>query len=157
MLFRSGRVCAVKGVDTYNLGNKSHIKTVLEVGKNALYEKSQAVFAKKRVQILDELMMLEERWNNILQSLPPDKEQAEVLIKKLNAAIVAKDHELAALDAEVSKLDNLTDQDMKAVIVRGNAYEGSMIEINTIKYMLPTHVSRIIFKLKNKKVVMVKL
>ncbi len=152
-----GRVCAVKGVDTYNLGNKSHIKTVLEVGKNALYEKSQAVFAKKRVQILDELMMLEERWNNILQSLPPDKEQAEVLIKKLNAAIVAKDHELAALDAEVSKLDNLTDQDMKAVIVRGNAYEGSMIEINTIKYMLPTHVSRIIFKLKNKKVVMVKL
>lgn len=152
-----GRVCAVKGVDTYNLGNKSHIKTVLEVGKNALYEKSQAVFAKKRVQILDELMMLEERWNNILQSLPSDKEQAEVLIKKLNAAIVAKDHELAALDAEVSKLDNLTDQDMKAVIVRGNAYEGSMIEINTIKYMLPTHVSRIIFKLKNKKVVMVKL
>lgn len=152
-----GRVCAVKGVDTYNLGNKSHIKTVLEVGKNALYEKSQAVFAKKRVQILDELMMLEERWNNILQSLPPDKEQAEVLIKKLNAAIVAKDHELADLDAEVSKLDNLTDQDMKAVIVRGNAYEGSMIEINTIKYMLPTHVSRIIFKLKNKKVVMVKL
>ncbi len=151
-----GKVCAVRGVDTYNLGNKSHIKTFLEVGKNTLYDKNQAVFAEKREQILDELWMLEERWNNILKSLPPDKEQAEKLIKKLNAAIVAKDHELASLDAEVSKLANLTDQDMQAVIVRGNAYEGSVIEINTIKYMLPSQVTRVVFKLRNNKVIMVK-
>ncbi|MCI9295854.1 MAG: DUF342 domain-containing protein [Lachnospiraceae bacterium] len=152
-----GRTRAVKGVDTYNLGNKSHIKTVLEVGKNALYNRQQAMFERKREQILDELMMLEDRWNSILQTLPPDKEDAEELIKKLNAAIVAKDHELADLDAEVSKLANMTDQDMKAVIVRGNAYEGSIVEISTIRYILPSHVSRIVFKLRNKNVVMVKL
>ena len=52
---------------------------------------------------------------------------------------------------------NLTDQDMKAVIVRGNAYEGSVIEINAVKYALPSHVNRVIFKLRNKNVVMVKL
>lgn len=152
-----GTACAVKGVDTYNLGNKSHIKTFLEIGKNKLYVKEQERLAQIREQILDELMMLEEQWNKILQSLPPDKEVAEVLIKKLNAAIVAKDHELASLDAEVSKLANITDQDMKAVIVRGNAFEGSVIEINSIKYMLPSQVNRIIFKLRNKSVVMVKL
>lgn len=100
--------------------------------------------------------MLEDRWNKVLQVLPPDKEKAAELIKKLNATIVAKDHELADLDAEVSKLANLTDQDMKAIYVRGNAYEGSMIEINKFKYMLPSHVSRIIFKLRNNNVVMVK-
>lgn len=152
-----GTACAVKGVDTYNLGNKSHIKTFLEIGKNKLYVKEQERLAQIREQILDELMMLEEQWNKILQSLPPDKEVAEALIKKLNAAIVAKDHELASLDAEVSKLANITDQDMKAVIVRGNAFEGSVIEINSIKYMLPSQVNRIIFKLRNKSVVMVKL
>lgn len=152
-----GTACAVKGVDTYNLGNKSHIKTFLEIGKNKLYEKEQERLAQIREHILDELMMLEEQWNKILQSLPPDKEVAEALIKKLNAAIVAKDHELASLDAEVSKLANITDQDMKAVIVRGNAFEGSVIEINSIKYMLPSQVNRIIFKLRNKSVVMVKL
>lgn len=152
-----GKTCAVRGVDTYNLGNKSHIKTYLEVGQNKLYAKMQAEFAQKREQILEELMLLEERWNNVLQSLPPKKEEAEQLIKQLNAVIVDKDRELANLDAEVSKLANLTDQDMKAVIVRGHAHEGSIIEINTIKYMLPSHVSRIIFKLKNKSVVMVKL
>ena len=92
-----------------------------------------------------------------MQTLPPDKEEAEELIKKLNAAIVAKDHELADLDAEVSKLANMTDQDMKAVIVRGNAYEGSIVEISTVRYILPSHVSRIVFKLRNKSVVMVKL
>lgn len=152
-----GKACAVRGVDTYNLGNKSHLKTFLDIGKNKLYAKEQERLAQIREQILDELMMLEEQWNKILQALPPEKEVAETLIKKLNAAIVAKDHELAGVDAEVSKLANITDQDMKAVIVRGNAFEGSVIEINSIKYMLPSQVNRIIFKLRNKSVVMVKL
>ena len=122
-----GKACAVMGVDTFNLGNKSHIKTYLEVGRNKLYDKKQAMFTEKREQILSELSMLEEKWHKILQEFPPDKEQAETLIKKLNATIVAKDHELADLDADISKLTNLTDQDMKAVYVRGNSYEGSII------------------------------
>lgn len=152
-----GRICAVKGVDTYNLGNKSHIRTYLDVGRNALYTQKQNKFAENRGQLLNELALLEEKWNKILQELPPDKEVAVLLIKKLNAAIVEKDQELAELDAEVSKLANITNQDMKAVIVRGNAFEGSVIEISTIKYMLPANVSRVIFKLRNKNVAMVKL
>lgn len=152
-----GRTRAIKGVDTYNIGNKSHIKTVLEVGRNVLYNKQQSEFARRRGKIQDELQMLEERWNSILQALPPDKGQAAELIKKLNGAIVAKDHELADLDAEVSKLDNMTGPDMKAVIVRGSVHAGSVIEINTIKYVLPSSMTRVIFKLRGKNVVMVKL
>ena len=127
------------------------------MGRTALYHKKQALFKAQRAKILDELSMLEEQWNRILQSLPPDKEKAEQLIQKLNAAIVAKDHELADLDADVSKLANITQQNTKAVIVRGFDFEGSNIEINTAKYTLPTRVSRAVFKLKNNKVVMVKL
>lgn len=152
-----GRTCAVMGVDTYNLGNKSRLRTLLEVGKNKLYDKKQAEYAAKREQILGELSMLEEHWNRILQTLPPNKEKAVELIQKLNAAIVTKDHELAELDADISKLTNMTDQDMKAVIVRGYAYEGSIIDINTIRYTLPSQVFRIIFKLRNSNVVMVRL
>lgn len=152
-----GRTCAVMGVDTYNLGNKSHLRTLLEVGKNTLYDKKQAEYAEKREFILNELSMLEEHWNRILQSLPPNKEKAVELIQKLNAAIVTKDHELADLDADISKLTNVTDQDMKAVIVRGNAFEGSIIDINTFRYTLPSQVFRVIFKLRNSNVVMVKL
>lgn len=123
-----GRMRAVKGVDTYNLGNSSHIRTFLEVGRNVLYDKQQYEFGKKRTQILEQLSMLEEQWNKILKSLPPDKEKAVELIKKLNGAIVAKDHELAELDADISKLAHITDEGMKAVLVRGNAYEGSIID-----------------------------
>ncbi len=152
-----GRVCAVMGIDTYNLGNRSHLKTCLEVGRNAMYDKKQAMYAHQREQILNELSLLEERWHKILKDLPREREQAELLVKKLNAAIVAKDHELADIDANISTLMNLTDQDMKAVIVRGYAYEGSSIEVSKMKYMLPSQVSRVIFKLRNKNVVMVKL
>lgn len=152
-----GLTRAIKGVDTYNLGNKSHIKTVLEIGKNVLYERQQEVFARRRGKIQDELHMLEERWNSILQALPPDKEQATEMIKRLNAAIVAKDHEMADLEAEVSKLDSITGPEMKAVIVRGTAHAGITVEINSVRYVLPSATSRIIFKLRGKSVVMVKL
>lgn len=152
-----GKTCAVKGIDTFNLGNRSHLKTELDVGRNALYDRKQAMFAEEREHILDELLVLEDGWNRVLQALPPERGQAEQLIKKLNVSIVAKQNELAELDAEASKLANLTNQDMKAVIVRGNAYEGSTIAINAIKYVLPSQVNRAMFKLRNKKVVIVKL
>lgn len=156
-MLMGGRVRAVRGIDTYNLGNKSHIKTFLEVGRNILYDKKQAELAEERERILQELSMLEQQWNKTLKSLPPDRDQAVLFIKKMNVAIVAKEQELAELDANVSKLAHVTDQDMKAIIVRGDAYEGSMIEINKAKYMLPSQMSRIVFKLRNKNVVMAKL
>lgn len=152
-----GRICAVRGVDTFNLGNRSHIKTYLDVGKNVLYDNKQAALANKRAGIVEELGILEERWNRILQDLPPDREVAQLLIQKLNVAIVSKQNELADLDAEVSKLAASTNPDIKAVIVRGNAYEGSNIEINKVKYRLPSQVNRIIFKLRNNSVVMNRL
>lgn len=152
-----GRVCAVMGVDTYNLGNKSHIKTYLDIGRNELYDMKQGKLAENREEVVDELSIIEERWNTALQTLPPDRDQAVGIIKKLNAAVVAKNKEVADIDAEISKLANLTDQNMKAVVVRGNAHVGSVIEINKVRYALPSAVSRVAFKLKNKNIIIVKL
>ena len=153
-----GRICAVRGVDTFNLGNSSHIRTVLEVGRNEIYEREQAKFAQMRDHILSELTVLEEGWNKVLKNHSGNLEQTEEALKKLNVAIVAKDNELAELDTKISRLAGMTDQDMRApVCVRGNAREGSVVVINNIKYMLPSDVNRIIFKLRNKNVVMVKL
>lgn len=153
-----GSICAVKGVDTYNLGNSSHIKTLLDVGRNELYAKEQLKLEERREAILSALSALEEGWNKMLLLLPAKKEFAEENLVKLNATIVAKDRELANLDAEISKLANMTEQDMKSpVCVRGSAYPGSIIVINSIKYMLPSEISHIIFKLRNKTVVMAKL
>lgn len=51
---------------------------------------------------------------------------------------------------------NLTEQGAKEpVCVRGKAYEGSVIILNGIKYALPSDVRRVLFKLRNKQVVMV--
>lgn len=151
-----GRICAVRGVDTYNLGNSSNIKTFLDVGQNADYEKKQALLAAVRSGVLDELQILEEKWNKVLQCLPPDKATAELLIRSLNVEIVSKQNALADLDAEMSRLNNLTKQGSRAVIVRGNAYEGCSLEINRVKYVLSGKANRVIFELRGKKVVMVR-
>ena len=153
-----GRICAVKGVDTFNLGNSSHLKTILEVGRNELYENQQAEFAEKREQILNELSALEMGRNKIIQLITAEKEVPEDVLRKVCATITVKSQELANLDAEVSKLANLTEQNFIApVCVRGKAHVGSTIVINTIKYMLSMEVNRVIFKLRNKQVIIVTL
>ncbi|MCM1375161.1 MAG: FapA family protein [Muribaculum sp.] len=151
-----GRVCAVRGVDTYNLGNNSHIKTFLEVGRTDLYEKEQAVFAEKRELLLNELSGLEASWTKILQLVAAKKEVSADMVRKVHATMVAKSHELAELDAESSKLANMTDQNMNSpVCVRGKAHGGSVIVINKITYLLSTEINRVIFKLRNKRIVIV--
>ena len=153
-----GRICAVKGVDTFNLGNSSHLKTILEVGRNELYEKEQAEYAEKREQLLNELSALDIGRNKILQMLTAEKEVPTDMLRKVCATITVKSQELANLDAEVSKLADLTEQNFIApVCVRGKAHVGSSIVINTIKYMLSMEVKRVIFKLRNKQVVIVTL
>ena len=153
-----GTICAVRGVDTYNLGNSSHIKTYLEVGRTELYQKEQEEYAERREKLLNDLMILEKGWKRVLQGVTADKEIPRDTLRRMHANITAKSQELADLDAEVSKLVNMTDQNMNMpVCVRGRAYGGSIIVINAIKYMLSSEVYRVVFKLRNKQVVMVTL
>ena len=153
-----GTICAVRGVDTYNLGNSSHIKTYLEVGRTELYQKEQEEYAERREKLLNDLMILEQGGKRVLQRVTADKEIPRDTLRRVLANIAAKSQELADLDAEVSKLANMTDQNMNMpVCVRGRAYGGSIIVINAIKYMLSSEVYRVVFKLRNKQVVMVTL
>lgn len=157
-LLLGGRICAVKGVDTYNLGNTSHRKTLLEVGRNRLYDKMQAENAVKRDQLVKELSALEKSWEKIAQLVAAKREVPEEMVRRVHATIVATNQELADLDAEISKLANMTDENMlMPVCIRGKAHEGGIIVINDIKYMLTSAVSRVIFKLRNKRVVIVTL
>ena len=153
-----GKISAVRGVETYNLGNRLHLKTVLDIGRNELYEKEHAEYEKKREKLLNDLEALEREWNKIMQLLEAGKEVPEEIQRKIHAAIEVQGQKLAELDGEESKLINLTGQAAKEpVCVRGKAYEGSVIILNGIKYTLSTEVRRVLFKLRNKQVVMVAL
>lgn len=153
-----GTISAVRGVETYNLGNRLHLKTVLDIGRNELYEKAHAEYEKKREKLLNDLKALEREWGKIVQLEEAGKEVPEEIQRKIYAAIEVQGQKLAEIDGEESKLANLTGQAAKEpVCVRGRAYEGSVIIINGIKYTLSAEVRRVLFKLRNKQVVMVAL
>lgn len=153
-----GTIRAVKGVDTYNLSNRLHIKTVLDIGRNELYEKAQAEYAEARAQLLSDLEALEKEWNKAAWMVSAGKEVSEEMQNKIHGAIEVQTHRLAELDGEAAKLANLTEQLTKEpVCVRGKAYEGSVIIINGLKYALTAEMRRVIFKLRGKQVVMVAL
>lgn len=153
-----GMISAVKGVDTYNLGNRLHIKTVLDIGRNELYEKAQEEYAEAREQLLSDLEALEKEWNKAAWMVSAGKEVSEEMQNKIHGAIEVQTQKLAELDGEAAKLANLTEQLTKEpVCVRGKAYEGSVIVINGLKYALTAEMRRVVFKLRGKQVVMVAL
>lgn len=153
-----GRICAVKGVDTYNLGNSSHIKTVLEVGRNGEFAQKEKKLNEKKEKILNEIAIFEEGRKKMTRVLSVNRAHAEDYLKKIDIAMSMKEHELKVLDAEMTKLTNLSGSEMKVPIwVRGKAFTGSIVYIDNIKYVLPQEISRIILKKRNRNVVMLRL
>ncbi len=153
-----GTTSAVKGVDTFNLGNRLHIKTVLDIGRNGIYEKEQEEYEKKREQLLNDLQSLEQERSKMVVMSAAGVDVSEELRRRIYGAIDVKMQELAEMDGEASKLVNQTEQTTKEpVCVRGRAHEGSLITINGIKYTLKGEVRRVVFKLRGKQVVMVAL
>lgn len=153
-----GRVCAVKGVDTYNLGNSSHIKTVLEVGKNGEFGQKEKKLTEKKEKILNEIAVFEEGRKKMTGLLLVNRAHAEDFLRKIDIAMSMKEHELKVLDAEMKKLMHMSGSEMKVPIwVRGKAHIGSIVYIDNIKYVLPQEISGIILKKRNRNVVMLRL
>ncbi len=153
-----GTISAVKGVDTFNLGNRLHIKTILDIGRNGVYAKEQEEYEEKREQLLNDLQSLEQERSKMVVMSAAGVDVSEEMRRRIYGAIDVKMQELAEMDGEASKLVNQTEQTTKEpVCVRGRAHEGSLITINGIKYTLKGEVRRVVFKLRNKQVVMVAL
>ena len=100
---------------------------------------------------------LENEWKKVIKLEEAGKTVPEELRRKLHAAIEIQSQRLAELDGEESKLANQTGTDKGLVIVRGKAYDGSTVILNGFKYTLSSEVRRVLFKLRNKQVVMVTL
>lgn len=150
-----GKIRAVRGVDAYNLGNRLHLKTVLDIGRNELYDNEIEEYEKQRKKLLTDLGELEQVWGKIVQIEEAGKEVDEEIRRKVYAGMEVQGKKLAELEAEEAKLVNFTEQMKEPVFVRGTAYEGSIIVLNGIKFMLTTKVRRVQFRLQNKRVVMV--
>ena len=125
------------------------------MGQTELYAKKMTEYAESREKLLGDITSLRGEWEKILQSPVAKEKIPENLSWKVYATLEAKNQELAEMDAEASKLVNITEQAiLDSVCVRGRAYEGSVIVINGIKYALPGQVDRVALQLRNKKVEM---
>lgn len=153
-----GKTCAVKGIETYNLGNSSHIKTVLSVGRNEVFAQKQRELTARKDRVLNEISVFEEGKKKMQRQLRTNKAHAEDFIRKIKIAITMKERELQEIEAETESLFEMINQEMKVPVwVRGKAHVGSTVYIDSIKYVLPQEISGVIFKKRNKNVVMLRL
>lgn len=153
-----GKICAVKGVDTYNLGNSSNIKTVLEVGRNGEFTQKERGLTEKKEKLLNEIAIFEEGRKKMKKLRSVNRAHAEDFLRKIEIAMSMKENELKLLDAEITKLTHMSGNEMKIPVwVRGKAFIGSVVYIDNIKYAIPQETSGIILKKSNRNVVAVRL
>lgn len=139
-----GNICAVMGVDTYDIGNDYGVKGVLEVGKNRLYAQRKEEFRKKREKPMNEVLVLKEK---LKQLLSKQVEIPEDILKKMLSTIDIKEQELKKIESEEFRFTDMTNQ--AEIYVRGTVYAGTVVYIDNREHIVPRDVGRIVFRIRN--------
>lgn len=139
-----GNICAVMGVDTYDVGNNYGIKTVLEAGKNRLYVQKKEELRKKREMFLKELAILNEKRK---QFMSEEGEGPVEILKKIMGAIVMKQQEMEEAESEEVQFTDMAGR--AAIYVRGTVYAGNVIYIDNAEHVVPREIARIVFRARD--------
>lgn len=139
-----GNICAVMGVDTYDIGNNYGIKGVLESGKNRLYARRKQELEKNREKALNEIAVLKEKRKQLLSK---QVEIPEEILKKLIVTIAVKEREMRNIELEEFQFTDMASH--AAIYVRGTVYAGNVIYMDNIEYIVPREIGRIVLRTRN--------
>jgi hypothetical protein len=146
-----GIVQAAYGINVYNLGNRAGIKTIVKLG-------FEEINAERRCALYDELAQAEKELAIFCNSAAQYKKLYNAEARntmerylKIENAIYTEEKIIRKIKKDIEKLQ---EQSLKAphpcVIVRGVVYEGTVIEIDKLKWMASTLSDVTIQKKDNK-------
>lgn len=154
-----GRICAVQGIETFNLGNETNIKTILDIGKNERFHTKLRQWREQREKILQEISIFHEGQKRLIAEDYKEERQINTadILRKIEIGIKMKEQELNEIELKMKNLIASTKLGKNMpVLVKGKAYAGSVIIIDGITYILPQSISRVVFKKRNKNIIMLK-
>ena len=153
-----GMTSAVQGVDTYNLGAAGLLRTTLDVGKNEYFYERISQLSKQKEKALKEIEVFIAGSKKLAQGKLLAAASAQEMLRKIKIGITMKQAEIEEAEENIKKLSALTEKEMSMpVLVRAKAYPESTVIIDGTKYVLPQEINRVIFKKKNRNIVMLRI
>lgn len=154
MLF-GGKTHAMRGVEAYNIGNNSNLLTVLDVGKNEIYQEKLGELKSQKEKIAEEIHVYQQGRYKLSLREEEQNSEIEEMLKKIEIAIKMKQTELREIEEKIKRLADIVEKGTKTPItVLGTVYAGTLIMIDGSKYLLYHDVKKVSFRRREKTVEM---
>lgn len=130
-IMAGGLIQSLKGIVTYNVGNRAGIPTYLKLGINEGFVKEQNSYDRQIREASKELSILGNAYVEMQHKYPPEIRNTMEMYLKLENAIFTVNKKLEEIHNRKGQLEEKLEgtKDVKAVI-KGTLYEGTTVEIN---------------------------
>lgn len=130
-----GRASAVKGILAGQTGNRAGIGTVLRLGVSDRIQRKRSELEDKIKEVEKELTILRNAYVDFRQKYPPEVRNTMEIFLKIESAIFTKEQQADELElAKRELLEGCSKNNNARMVIRGNLYEGTRVEINGIKW-----------------------
>lgn len=141
-----GLICAVGGLTAYQIGNRTKLLTTLKIGFNEMMQKRLREMEEKLKTIEMELGIFQNAHADFCKRYPVEVRNTMDMFLKIENAIYTKEKEQEYVEGKKAELEEIREKTENVKVqVDGTLYEGSIIEINGIRWKA-TDMKRVVLK-----------
>ena len=131
-----GVVQAISGLETYELGNRASLTTILRIGINEQILRERKEIEAKLETVMNELAILGNAQLRFQRMYPAEVRNTNEMFIKIENAIYTKEMEEAKLYKRKARIEeNIEKMAGAKVYVQGNLFEGCIIEIDRLRWL----------------------
>ncbi len=152
-LILGGKVRATKEISAYTIGNKTGIRTALQVGVGHEVFKLQQKIYTDIEGVIRELTILQHTQKNFQNKYAPEVRNTMEIYLKIENAIYTKELQLKSLTEDKEKIEEqLSSIEEAQIVVQDVLYEGTEVTVDEVKWRAFS-VKDVVIRCENGKIV----
>lgn len=141
-----GTLSAGYKVSVQTVGNRSFVKTIVVVGKNASMSERVTAAKSFKAEIERDINTLKKGEEYLRHTVPADQLPANDMYIKLGIAVQMKEQSLKRVNDDIAEVESwIKSSDRASVNVFGTAYPNTEIEINEVTRLLDSNMFNVSF------------
>lgn len=139
-IFAGGVACSESGFYLNNVGNHAGLKTVLKVQINETARNDYHNILYNMKDVTRQLEVLNRTYNDLLEKHTAEERSEMELFQKVENAVYLKQKQLDKMKELEKQLKKIIDKEkLVSVVISGNAYEGTVVEMGSSRWEAKDH------------------
>lgn len=139
-IFAGGIASSESGFYLNNVGNHAGLKTVLKVQTNETARNDYYNILYNIKDVTRQLEVLNKTYGELMEKYTPEERSEMEIFQKVENAVFIKQKQLDKMKELEIKLKRIIDKEkLVSVVISGNAYEGTVVEIGSSRWEAKDH------------------